>query len=102
MKEIIVFDKEEDIYKILGWKYTNDSKKEKLHDKLLDANFDLDDWDIGFACKEPFHRKVEENGNEWIEWDDDVHWLGWQMEDYYVGYHHCEYGGYHWYTVHRS
>jgi hypothetical protein len=24
------------------------------------------------------------------------------MENYCVGYHHVEYGGWHWYTVHHS
>ena len=105
MKEIIVFDKEEDIYKILGWKYTNDSKKEKLRDKLWDANFNLDDWDIGFACKEPLGHMVHDEADysdEWYEWYDDVWWLGMRMENYCVGYHHVEYGGYHWYTFHHS
>lgn len=105
MKTLIVFNDYEDIYRILGWEFTGDSNKDTpLYDKLWDNGFNLDDWDIGFACKEPLGRMVkddEDDKRQWFEWDDDVYWLGMKMENYYVRHHHCEFGGYHWYTVHH-
>jgi hypothetical protein len=103
MKTLIAFNTVEEIYQILGWKYTGNWKEdEPLRDKLWDNGFNLDDWDGGFACKEPFKTKFQEDGEEWFEWDNDVEWLGYRMANYCVGYHHVEYGGWHWYTVHHS
>ena len=107
MKDVKIFSSEEEIFEILGWEYTGDYKKdEPLHDKLWDNGFNLDDWDIGFACKEPFthtaHDSDDPDAYEWEEPDDDVGWLVNHMDGYCVGYHHCEFAGYHWYTVHHA
>ena len=65
MKEIIAFSKEKDIFEILGWDYPVDADGEKwynnqdyqVHHQLLwDMDFNLDDWDIGFACREKLHQ----------------------------------------------
>ena len=122
MKTIIAFNSEKEIFQILGWEYTGDYKKdEPLHDKLWNAGFNLDDWDAGFACKEPLCEwrddrtdKVVPHPQNYMSdaygcddfvyqaWPDDVYWLGRQMENYCVGYNYCYFEGYHWYTVHHS
>jgi len=107
MKTLIAFNTVNEIYQILGWKYTGNWKEdEPLRDKLWDNGFNLDDWDGGFACKEELKRKVCEldsgGYNEWFEWTPDVEWLGNQMDNYCVGCHHCFYEGWNWYTIHHS
>ena len=103
MKTLIAFNTVNEIYQILGWKYTGNWKEdEPLRDKLWDNGFNLDDWDGGFACKEPLTYTEHENGDKWEEPDEDVYWLVRQMEYYCVGYNHCEFGGWHWYTVHHA
>ena len=111
MKKIIVFDKEEDIFEILGWKYTGEWEKDRdLHEKLWDAGFNLDDWDQGFCCDELLHTPhpgETEDGYDYeeyygLDWKDDVHWLGMEMNNYCVGPNYCEFEGKHWYTVHHS
>ena len=106
MKTIIAFSSRKEIFEILGWPYTGDYKTdEPLTDKLWDAGFNLDDWDIGFACREPLGKQVSDEDYEydtWFEWDEDIFWLGSQMDSYCVGCHHCEFEGWHWYTVHHA
>ena len=104
MKKMIVFSTEEDIFRILGWEYTGYWNKDReKHEALLDAGFNLDDWDIGFCCKDKLHQHiVEDDGYEFDSFDDDVYWLGSQMMNYCVGFHYCEAFGKHWYTVHHA
>jgi len=103
MKDIKVFSEVEDVYKILGRECPEKYWEDPFYDELWKAGFNFDDWDIGFACREPFtHTEHEEGREDWKEPDDDVDWLVTQMDNYCVGYHHCEYGGWHWYTVHHS
>ena len=66
MKNITAFSTEEEIFKILGWKYTGDWETDRpMHDLLWASGFDLDDWDIGFCCDEPLHHhRVEDDGYE--------------------------------------
>lgn len=103
MKNIIAFNTVKDVYDILGLKYNALYYDEPQYEELWDAGFNFDDWDIGFACKEPLCRIVkDEDEYEYYEWSDDVRWLGMRMENYCVGVNICEYGGYYWYTVHHS
>lgn len=125
MKTIIAFSTVKDIFEILGWEYPSegsyrmDPEAEKLYDSLWENGFNLDDWDGGFACKEPLCRWTNSRDEECEEpdgcgnfsdcddgvypvWDPAVEWLGSQMENYCVGYNHCYFQGYHWYTVHHS
>lgn len=70
------------------------------HDKgLWDAGFDLDDWDV---CFESDVRLIDEASETWEEWIPEAYWLGWQMENYCVGYHEVEYNGKWYYTVHHA
>ena len=106
MKDIKVFNTVEEVYEILGKKAPAKYWEDPFYDELWEAGFDFDDWDIGFCCKEPFtyteHENDDGTGDEWEEAYDDVYWLVTQMELYCVGYHHVEYGGWHWYTVHHA
>jgi len=103
MKDVKIFSTVREVYEILGWDCPEDYWHDKSYEKLWDAGFNFDDWDIGFACKEPFtHTEYDPDCGEWEEPDDDVGWLVNHMEDYCVGYHHCEFGGWHWYTVHHA
>lgn len=103
MKDIKVFSTVEEVYEILGKKAPAKYWEDPFYDELWNAGFNFDDWDIGFCSKEPFtHIEHEKGYEDWVEWDSDVDWLGQQMESYCVGYHHVEYGGYHWYTVHHA
>ena len=109
MINMIMTGSEEDLEKLTGL----DRKG------LWDAGFDLDDWDVCFISDEPLHSRVEIEKHEnripeeqyeeevcELDYDDqhydDVHWLYWQMDNYCVGFHHVEYGGKHYYTVHHS
>lgn len=88
-------------------------------DGLWDAGFNLDDWDVCFVSDEPLHSRIEiehyenrvfdEQYDEEIcvfDYDDprydDIHWLYHRMDNYCVGFHHVEYGGRHFYTVHHA
>lgn len=102
MKNIVAFNTVRDVYDILGLEYNDKYYNEPQYQELWDAGFNFDDWDIGFACREPLQHTVKDGEDEWHEWDDDVYWLGSQMESYCVGVSVCEYGGWYWYTVHHS
>lgn len=107
MKDLKAFSTTEEIFDILGWEYTGDYRKdEALYDKLWDNGFNLDDWDGGFACREPLHYKEKDEDDEecpeWTEFYPDVEWLGMEMRNYCVGYNYCFFEGWHWYTVHHS
>lgn len=102
MKNIIAFNTVKEIYNILDLEYDALYYDKPQYEALWDAGFDFDDWDIGFACKEPLHHTVKDGDEEWEEWDKDVWWLGMQMDNYCVGVNKCQYGGYYWYTVHHS
>jgi hypothetical protein len=106
MRDIKVFNTVEEVYEILGKKVPAKYWEDPFYDELWKAGFNFDDWDIGFCCKEPFTHTEHENddgtGTEWEEADMDVWWLVDRMECYCVGYHHVEYGGWHWYTVHHA
>ena len=103
MRDIKVFSTVEEVYEILGKKAPAKYWEDPFYDELWKAGFNFDDWDIGFCCKEPFTHTIHEEGYEdWEEAYDDVYWLVSQMDSYCVGYHHTEYGSYHWYTVHHA
>lgn len=103
MKILISFDTVQDVYNILSWEYPDEYYHDPSYDRLLDAGFCFDDWDIGFASKEPFtHIEHEEGHVDWEETDSDVGWLVNEMELNCCGYRHIEYGGYHWYLVYHS
>ena len=75
---------------------------------LWDAGFNLDDWDVGFCSTKKLHKEhayiSEYDGREYTEyeWIPEARWLGWQMENYCVGFNYCKYNGKHYYTVHHS
>ena len=115
MYNIIMFDTEEDLLKLTG---IDDERK------LWDLGFNLDDWDAGFCCDKPLDHVYDTADSEEIEEEyeydsdsyahdavfedehrvpnDNAWWLVRRMEDYCVGYHHVEYNGKHYYTVHHS
>ena len=99
MVQIIMFDKTDDILQLTGL---------KTRAGLWDAGFNLDDWDAGFCSDIRLHEETtyisEDDGREYtdIEWIPETHWLGWQMENYCVGFNYCEYNRKHYYTVHHS
>ena len=99
MVQIIMFDKTDDILQLTGL---------KTRAELWDTGFNLDDWDAGFCSDIRLHEETtyisEDDGREYtdIEWIPEAHWLGWQMENYCVGFNYCEYNGKHYYTVHHS
>ena len=106
MRDIKVFSTVEEVYQILGHECPEKYWEDPFYDELWKAGFNFDDWDIGFCCKEPFtyteHENDDGTGDELEEADTDVWWLVDRMECYCVGYHHVEYGGWHWYTVHHA
>lgn len=95
MINLIMTGSEEDLEKLTGLDRNG----------LWDAGFNLDDWDVCFVSDEPLHSRTE--GEEYeLDYGDphynDAHWLFWRMDSYCVGFHHVEYGGKHYYTVHHS
>lgn len=103
MKDIKVFNTVEEVYKMLGKECPAKYWSDPFYEELWSAGFDFDDWDIGFACREPFtYIEHEEGYDDWEEADDDVSWLVNQMENYCCGYRHVEYGGWHWYFVYHA
>lgn len=105
MKNIIAFNTIEDIWYILGLRDDDNAQTWGIHQMLWSvglhqAGFDFDNWDIGFACKEPLRHTVKDGDREYTVWDDDVWWLGMQLDFSCFDLNECEYGGYHWYTAH--
>lgn len=67
------------------------------HDGLWNAGFDLDDWDWGFVCTEPF------DGDRY--WHSDRQYQYWmldRMDSYCVGYKHTVHQGLHYYMLYHS
>lgn len=118
MYNIIMFDTEEELLELTGL---------KTEQELWNLGFNLDDWDAGFCSEKPLDHVYGDAEGEDIkedyEWDsesyshdafddgfsderrvpnDDADWLVTQMENYCVGYHHVEYNGKHYYTVHHA
>lgn len=105
MRDIKVFNTVKEVYEILGKKAPAKYWDDPFYDQLWEAGFNFDDWDIGFACREPLQHietdDEENGGSSWHEWNKDVYWLGMKMTDSYK-YRHIYFGGYHWYTVHHA
>lgn len=67
------------------------------HDGLWNAGFDLDDWDWGFVCTDPF--------DDDRYWHSDRQYQDWmldRMDSYCVGYKHTIYQGFHYYMLYHS
>ena len=76
MVNIVMYTKPEELEQLTGLS----------HDKLWDAGFDLDDWDVGFQSD----KEIPDG------------WLLCQMEGYCVGYEHTEYKGKHYYMCYHA
>lgn len=64
---------------------------------LWDAGFNLDDMDFGIVCDTELLEFWWSGGSPYYAW-----WLLDKMDSHCVGYHHTEYQGKHYYTVHHS
>lgn len=73
--EIIMFTDIKDIFDILGWsddymgpdcphRWDEGSKYREKEELLWKNDFNLDDWDVGFACKEKLHYFTDKEGNK--------------------------------------
>lgn len=67
------------------------------HDGLWNAGFDLDDWDWGFVCKEPFDDDRYWHGDSQYQY-----WMLDRMDSYCVGYKHTAHKGLHYYMLYHS
>ena len=76
--------------------FSNESELSELtglnHKQLLDAEFNLDDWDFGFVSDTEF-----DMWNSTYEF-----FMLSRMENYCFGYEHVEYNGKHYYMVYHS
>ena len=66
-------------------------------EQLWENGFNLDDMDFGIVCKNELVDGYWSGGAPYY-----IHWLLQAMDSHCVGYHHTEYNGRHYYTVHHS
>lgn len=87
LKTVTFFGTEEELSSLTGLD----------HDGLWNAGFDLDDWDWGFVCTEPF-----DSDRYWRSDRQYQYWMLDRMDSYCVGYKHTVHKGLHFYMLYHS
>lgn len=82
MRTIAIFDTEEELLGLTGL---------RDHDDLLNAGFDLDDWDFGVATNRQLKGKNHFDN-----------WLLDSLSEWYCGYSYVAFEGMHFYIAYHA
>ncbi len=85
---VVFFSEPEDLEELTGL----------THEELWDNGFNLDDMDWGIETNEEWKEGAHYSRNAPYYRD----WMLNRMGSHCVGYHHTEYKGKHYYTVHHA